>query len=103
MDHLYALRELYAQGLTISDLAPLTYLVNLESLDLSGCSNLSDVGPLFRLRQLKYLSLAGCRQIKDLAPIVDLPKLEVLNITGCDPELEIPQSLSDKKTLHIFK
>jgi hypothetical protein len=66
----------------VSDLAPLTALVNLQSLFMSLC-NVSDLAPLTALVNLQSLYMGGCSAVSDLAPLTALVNLQVLVIRYC--------------------
>jgi hypothetical protein len=53
----------------VSDLAPLTALVNLQSLNMSYCKAVSDLAPLVALVNLQSLNMTVCSKAADLAPL----------------------------------
>ncbi len=67
----------------ITDVEPISKLVQLESLNLAYCKKIRDIGPLSKLIQLESLNLAYCTKIKDIEPLSKLQKLQHLNLTYC--------------------
>ena len=63
-------------GLTEETLAPVAYLTNLQTLNISG-NNLSSLSAVSGLTELNYLSAADNR-ISDLKPLSGLTKLQTL-------------------------
>lgn len=61
----------------VCDLAPLSHLLNLENVDISG-TLVSDLSPLSGLVNLKELNLSGT-PVSDLSPLVGLSRLRTLN------------------------
>jgi Leucine-rich repeat (LRR) protein len=57
----------------------------LETLDLTGCSQLSDIAPLVGLTSLRTLQLYECKQLSgDLSPLAGLTSLQELCVTDCE-------------------
>jgi hypothetical protein len=63
----------------ISDLSPLSNLMQLTKLVLSQNYNISDISPLSELTLLKYLNLSD-NQITDISPLGNMKQLTFLNI-----------------------
>jgi Leucine-rich repeat (LRR) protein len=59
----------------VSNLAPLSAMVNLKILDISGCSSVSDLAPLGDLVDLQSLNIRHCHRVSDLAPLKALTNL----------------------------
>lgn len=78
--------------LTNDDLAGLSEMTGLESLDISGSGLVDDISALSGLINLKYLD-ASVTAVKDLTPLKNLTKLEFLNLTGTDIFLDVPQCI----------
>lgn len=78
----------------LDDLAPLTQLTGLRSLNLYG-NSFSDLKPLQKLTQLKSLYIDNCTEVENLKPLEKLTGLEELNIGYT--------SVSDLKPLHKLK
>ena len=74
------LTELNLAGNPITDISPLSTLVNLESLDLVWCRVVADISPLATLKQLRHVNLSH-NQIRDISPLADLHNLEILHIS----------------------
>ena len=76
------LRSLTIQNVSGLDFSPLTQLINLEYLDLSGCTISSNsLQAIGSLGELKELCLRGCAltTIDPLSPLVKLRKLDLSN------------------------
>ena len=67
------------KGGNITDISPLTALINLEYLSLDAC-NIYDLSSLKKLVNLKHLDLRYCN-ISDISSIAELKKLEILDIS----------------------
>jgi len=76
LSYMTNLEELCLWGNQISDLSPLANLMNLTSLDLRN-NQVSDLSPLASLTNLTDLSLFS-NSISDLSPLANLTYLEVL-------------------------
>lgn len=76
---------------SIANVAPLAYLSNLKSLDLSD-NVVDDLSPLVYLTQLTDLKLNYYALVPDLTPLGQLPSLQNLEIYA--DTLENPDSLS---------
>ena len=63
----------------ITDITPLSHLIQLERLDLDQNRTISDISPLAGLTQLIHLNLA-CNQITDISMLSDLTRLTYLNL-----------------------
>ena len=74
------LKVLSACGNQISDLSPLSTLIQIEGLTICG-NPLSDISPLSGLINLRSLDL-GLNPTADVNPLRNLTKLEILNIGG---------------------
>jgi internalin A len=68
----------------IHDLRPLTGLVALEILDLSGCKHIMSLDPIASLTALQSLGVQFCEQLTSLDPIAGLIALHSLGVSGCD-------------------
>lgn len=60
-----------------SDVSGLSYLKNLENLNLTG-NNISDISALSELKNLKKLDLCA-NPVKDITPLMGLSQLENLS------------------------
>ncbi len=58
------------------------YLIQLNYLDLSHCTNVNNVTSLASLKGLKHLNLSACLRINDLSLLKSLDKLEYLNLNN---------------------
>src|SRR6516162_3066721 len=76
--------ELDLSGLPYLTRFPPVSLTSLQSLNLSGCSQLSgDLGPLAELTSLQILDLSRCSQLSDLRQLAELKSLQSLNLSEC--------------------
>ena len=73
LSELLNLRNLYLGFNDISDISPLSELVNLKILELCG-NKINDIFPLSGMINLSYLDLRGNRAT-DLSPLINLPNL----------------------------
>ncbi len=91
----------------LTDLSPLSALLDLEILDITLAPNLANFRPLLALRHLRELRLQSCAGIGDLPPLADLPALRHLDLMNSPEHFkklpELPQlrslSLSHSRTL----
>ncbi len=67
----------------VTDLSPLSELVKLEELKITGSKELVDLEPLKGLENLTYLELQGLG-ITNLEPLSDITNLESLSIQNAD-------------------
>jgi Leucine-rich repeat (LRR) protein len=81
-EDLEGIRRLNAANFSITNLAGIEYLPNLESLDLRG-NPVSSVEELLSLQKLVELSLRNT-EIDDIAPLSDLVRLRRLDLRGTD-------------------
>jgi hypothetical protein len=70
--------NLYLLGNQITDISPLSKLINLKVLDLS-CNKIDDLNPLSSLINLRQLYLTD-NQITDISPLSELLNLESLDL-----------------------
>jgi tetratricopeptide (TPR) repeat protein len=80
-------------------LQPLSTLVGLHTLDLSGCEKLSNLQPLSTLVGLHTLNLSLCRELTDLRPLSVLVGLHTLRLYSCS-ELSVLRPLSSLVALN---
>ncbi len=78
--YLVRLNTLKAAGTRITDIDPIRYLEKLNHLDVSG-NPLQSLDPLTNLKNLTFLSMVSV-PIEDLNPIRNLTKIQNLNISG---------------------
>jgi Leucine-rich repeat (LRR) protein len=67
----------------VTDLRPLSQMLDLEYLDLSSCVAIQDISPLRALRNLKSLDLP-IRKISDVSPVFALSSLARLALNSPD-------------------
>ena len=85
----------YNQNTMLTDISPLSGLVNLTGLFLVHCTNIGDLRPLASLTELTVLRL-GCeasgmpdsgfydnKKIQDLSPLQGMTKLTDLSLNNC--------------------
>ena len=73
------MRELSIGGNNISDIMPVSGLVNLNELNIGG-TNISDISPVSRLISLKHLYFREAN-VSDLSPVAGLINLESLDFS----------------------
>ncbi|KAG1679786.1 hypothetical protein FOA52_012697 [Chlamydomonas sp. UWO 241] len=96
------LQSLYINGCVgVSDLMPLTAVAKLQSLDLRGCIT-SDLAPLTSMVNLQSLDISNCYRLTDLTPRTVLVNSPSLDISGCKCVSSLA-SLTDLVNLHILK
>lgn len=87
-------------GREVSDLAPLTALVNLRTLNISD-TQVSDLTPLTGLVNLKWLNCCAT-PVRDLTPISNLVNLQTLRAVGAQiSDLTPVAGLVNLRTLNI--
>jgi Leucine-rich repeat (LRR) protein len=80
---------------------PLTQVVNLTHLDMSGNKEISDLGPLIRLSSLTDVNISNT-SVTDLMPLRNLNLLESLDISGTRvTSLDALRYANNIKTLKI--
>jgi internalin A len=67
----------------VKDLTPLTGLHSLTELDLSWCEGVDNLDSLTELHRLTSLDLSLCRGVTDLTPLTELHSLTELDLRGC--------------------
>ncbi|KAG1662281.1 hypothetical protein FOA52_002170 [Chlamydomonas sp. UWO 241] len=67
----------------VSDLAPLAVMVNLRSLNINHCTAVSDLAPLTVMVNLHSLNISGCVSVRDLTPLGALENLQSLDMHRC--------------------
>jgi hypothetical protein len=72
--------EWYGQGSRVSDISPLSGLMNLKEI-IMDYSNISDLTPLSRLTSLEVIDLRG-NDISDISPLAGLTNLSILTLYG---------------------
>jgi hypothetical protein len=77
------LQSLDIRSYKVSDLTPLGALVNLQRLDMSCCYEVSDLAPLAAMLKLQSLDISGCHEVRDLAPLGALVSLQSLDMYYC--------------------
>jgi len=100
---LIRLKHLDCRYTRISDLSPLSKLINLENLNVTG-RNIRSLLPIKDLIKLKKL-VVSCGEINDLNPLTNLAKLEDLEITASSSSivnLDVISKLKNLKHLKLF-
>ncbi|CAH8345853.1 unnamed protein product [Eruca vesicaria subsp. sativa] len=78
----------------LTDVRMLSEAMNLEHIDLEGCTSLIDVSTsITHLRMLVSLNMKDCCHLRSLPSMVDLTSLKRLNLSGCS-EVEDIQDFS---------
>lgn len=78
---LHALRHLDLRSTDVGSLAPLARLTQLETLDLSGCTEVTNIDALAQLEKLTRLELAYTR-VRKLSPLTNSRALEFVELSG---------------------
>jgi Leucine-rich repeat (LRR) protein len=66
----------------LTNLSPLSALLGLQSLNLSGCTLVTDLSALSGLQGLQSLNLSECTGVTDLSALSGLQGLQSLNLWG---------------------
>ncbi len=95
------LTDLHITGWFVSDIKPLSGLINLISLNMQHC-NIADIRPLSQLKQLITLDL-GENQIVEISPLSQLVSLEELTLQRNKiKDISALKSLRSLKTLSLY-
>jgi internalin A len=98
------LESLSLSGCTnLKDVSFLAYLPQLDDLIINRCPSLSNISAISKLYNLNFLNLSWCKQISDLSPLKKLYSLHFLDISNC-PKISELSPLSDIEpyTLAIY-
>jgi len=80
LEYCTSLQALYLDNNQITNILPLSGLINLSNLNLSG-NQITDISPLSGLAKLSNLNLYG-NQITNISPLSELTKLDWLNLSN---------------------
>ncbi|VVB12429.1 unnamed protein product [Arabis nemorensis] len=86
----------------LKDIRMLSEALNLEHIDLEGCTGLVDVStsiPCFG--ELVSLNMKDCSRLRSLPAMVDLTSLKLLNLSGCSELEEIQDFAPNLKELYL--
>jgi len=83
------LESLWLSGANSPDLGPIGVLPKLKVLRLDCARQVADLSPLARLKELRVLEIDGSGKLTDLSPLARLPNLNVLVIRRCPALLDI--------------
>ncbi|VVB04717.1 unnamed protein product [Arabis nemorensis] len=76
--------------------------LNLEHIDLEGCTSLVDVSTSIpRCGKLVSLNMNDCSHLRSLPAMVDLTSLKLLNLSGCSELQEIQDFAPNLKELYL--
>jgi hypothetical protein len=85
----------------VSDLSPLSGLVNLQTLYISSNTSITNIGPLSGLINLTSLEMSGTRPAS-LSPLQNLTKLTFLNLYDCGiSDISAVQNLTELTWLNV--
>ncbi len=70
-------------GRTLTSLAGISVLTQLESLRLKNLTALADISELAALQRLEIVNIQYCKKIIGIAAVNDLPRLRRLTLVGC--------------------
>ena len=73
------LKKLHMAGMRLFNIQDLSYLENIEELDLS-TNLMSDISPLMMMKNLKRLNLSNCPYIHNYDVLKEFPNLTSINI-----------------------
>ncbi len=79
------LKKLDMGGMRLFNIEDLTYLSNIEELDLN-TNLMSDLTPLLSMKNLKKLNVSNCPYLKDYSILKEFSNLKSLNISYNEPE-----------------
>ncbi|MER5320056.1 NACHT domain-containing protein [Streptosporangium roseum] len=83
------LRRLLISGAPwLDDVAPLASLP-LEEVHLLDCPNLADLAPLSGMAELRSLNLRSCQKVHDLSPLEPLEKLRQVNLADLPHAIDV--------------
>ena len=109
LSKLIHLKKLHLMGINISNLKPISELVDLQSLSIgntSGTGNesvkLNDLTPLSSLSELTYFKISDTK-VRSLVPISELIKLKEISISGKIQDLTPLSNLENLETLNISR
>ncbi len=79
-------------------------LTQLQTLDLSECTDLTEVPSLANLTHLQSLDLTGCTHLTEVPSLDSLTRLQTLNINQCFGLTQMPSldRLTELQTLNIM-
>ncbi|CAL6063426.1 receptor-like_protein [Hexamita inflata] len=75
-----SLTKLFMRKCRLTNIDQITYIVNLEELDISYNNCIKDISPLYQVRSLTKLFINNCG-LKNIDQIAQLINLEVLNVS----------------------
>ncbi|CAH2078531.1 unnamed protein product [Thlaspi arvense] len=86
----------------LTDILMLSEALNLEHIDLEGCTSLVDVSTSIpRSGKLVSLNMKDCIHLRSLPTMVDLTFLKLLNMSGCSELEEIQDFAPNLKELYL--
>ncbi|XP_010436479.2 PREDICTED: probable WRKY transcription factor 19 [Camelina sativa] len=86
----------------LTDILTLSEAMNLEHIDLAGCTSLVDISTsIARCAKLVSLNMKGCSHLRILSTMVDLTSLKLLNLSGCSQLEEIQDLAPNLKELYL--
>ncbi|VVB00590.1 unnamed protein product [Arabis nemorensis] len=86
----------------LTDILMLSEALNLEDIDLEGCTSLVDVSTSIpRCGKLVSLNMKDCSRLGCLPAMVDLTSLKLLNLSGCSELHEIQDFAPNLKELYL--
>ncbi|KFK28610.1 hypothetical protein AALP_AA7G020400 [Arabis alpina] len=86
----------------LTDILMLSEALNLEHIDLEGCTSLVDISTSIpHSGKLVSLSMKDCSHLRCLPSMVDLTSLKLLNLSGCSELEEIQDFAPNLKELYL--
>ncbi|KAJ0263593.1 Disease resistance protein RPP2A [Hirschfeldia incana] len=87
---------------SLTDILLLSEALNLEHIDLEGCTSLVDVSTSIpRCGKLVSLNMKDCSRLRSLPAMVSLTSLKLLNMSGCSEFEEIQDFAPNLKELYL--
>ncbi|VVB12431.1 unnamed protein product [Arabis nemorensis] len=86
----------------LTDILVLSEALNLEHIDLEGCTSLVDISTSIpRCGKLISMNMKDCSHLRSLPAMVDLTYLKLLNLSGCSDLKEIQDCAPNLKELFL--
>ena len=86
----------------LTDIRMLSEALNLENIDLEGCTSLVDISSSIpRCGKLVSLNMKGCSRLQSLPAMVGLTSLKFLDLSGCLDLEEIQDFAPNLKELYL--
>lgn len=88
----------------LTDIRMLSEAINLEHIDLEGCTSLVDISTSIpRCGKLVSMNMTDCSHLRSLSPMGNLTSLKLLNLSGCSQLEEIKDFAPNLKELYLAR